>query len=84
MDRHEVFQNQWNQRKRFYKKCNYVIYYKDSTQYKNMVCDWKNDKTWKLVYQPGFKGQRGKKEEPERKCLIENANLMFEEGDEEK
>lgn len=84
VDRHEVFQNQWNQRKRFYKKCNYVIYYKDSTQYKNMVCDWKNDKTWKLVYQPGFKGQREKKEEPERKCLIENANLMFEEGDEEK
>ena len=44
-----------------------------------MVCDWKNDKTWKLVYQPGFKGQHGKKEEPERKCLIENAKLMFEE-----
>ena len=77
VDRHEVFQNQWNQRKRFYKKCNYVIYYKDSTQYKNMICDWKNDNTWKVVY---TKGQPSKEE---KKCLIQNVESLFRELDEE-
>lgn len=67
VDRHEVFQNQWNQRKRFYKKCNYRILMKDSTQYKNMICDWKTDKTWKSVYIPFKKGGIEKKE---FKCLI--------------
>lgn len=77
VDRHEVFQNQWNQRKRFYKKCNYVIYYKDSTQYKNMICDWKNDKTWKVVY---TKGQPSKEK---KTCLIQNVESLFRELDQE-
>lgn len=77
VDRHDIFQNQWNQRKRFYKKCNYVIYYKDSTQYKNMICDWKNDKTWKVV---STKGQPSKEE---KKCLIQNVESLFRELDEE-
>ena len=77
VDRHEVFQNQWNQRKRFYKKCNYVIYYKDSTQYKNMICDWKNDKTWKVI---STKGQPSKEK---KTCLIQNVESLFRELDEE-
>ena len=77
VDRHEVFQNQWNQRKRFYKKCNYVIYYKDSTQYKNMICDWKNDKTWKVVY---TKGQPSKEEKTGGTCLIQNVESLFREA----
>lgn len=83
VDRHEVFQNQWNQRKRFYKKCNYVIYYKDSTQYKNMICDWKNDKTWKVVYRPSTKGQPSKEEKTGGTCLIQNVESLFRELEEE-
>ena len=83
VDRHEVFQNQWNQRKRFYKKCNYVIYNKDSTQYKNMICDWKNDKTWKVVYRPSTKGQPSKEEKTGGTCLIQNVESLFRELEEE-
>lgn len=52
VDRHEIFQNQWKQRRRFYKKCNYRILATDSIQYKTMTLDWKNDKTWRRVYEP--------------------------------
>ena len=72
VDRHDVFQNQWTQRKRFYKRCNYAILYKDSTQYKTMNCDWKTDTTWKVVFKPFQKG--GTKEEAP-KCLINLKDL---------
>ena len=72
VDRHDVFQNQWTQRKRFYKRCNYAILYKDSTQYKTMNCDWKTDTTWKVVFKPFQKG--GDKEEAP-KCLINLKDL---------
>lgn len=52
VDRHEIFQNQWKQRRRFYKKCNYRILATDSIQYKTMTLDWKTDKTWRRVYEP--------------------------------
>ena len=73
VDRHDVFQNQWTQRKRFYKRCNYAILYKDSTQYKTMNCDWKTDTTWKVVFKPFQKG--GNKEEEAPKCLINLKDL---------
>lgn len=75
VDRHEVFQNQWNQRRRFYKKCNYAIYKKDSTQYKNMNCDWKTDKSWKLLFKPFQKGETQKEEKMIGKCLINLQDL---------
>jgi superfamily II DNA or RNA helicase len=52
VDTHDIFQNQWAQRRRFYKKCNYRILQIDSKNYTNMMLDWKEDKTWKVVYQP--------------------------------
>ena len=52
VDRHEIFQNQWKQRRRFYKKCNYRIIATDSIRYKGMNIDWKNDKTWNRVFDP--------------------------------
>jgi superfamily II DNA or RNA helicase len=52
VDTHDIFQNQWAQRRRFYKKCNYRILQIDSKNYTNMMLDWKEDKTWKVLYQP--------------------------------
>ena len=46
VDRHDIFQNQWRQRKSYYKKCNYNIRFNSSTQYKGFS-DLDN---WKLVY----------------------------------
>jgi superfamily II DNA or RNA helicase len=37
VDGHELFQNQWKQRMRYYKKCNYRIHKIDSTQYRGFV-----------------------------------------------
>jgi len=75
VDRHEIFQNQWHQRRRFYKKCNYRILYKDSTQYTTMSCDWANDKTWKVVFTPFQKGGIKTSDKEERKCLISIKDL---------
>jgi len=51
VDSHDLFQNQWTQRKRFYKKCNYKIIETTSAKYKNM--DDINDETvWKKVFEP--------------------------------
>ena len=52
VDKHDVFQKQWMQRRRFYKKCNYRIRQIDSTQYKGMSIDWETDKTWRRVFEP--------------------------------
>ena len=52
IDSHSIFQNQWTQRKKFYKKCNYIIRQIDSLQYTNMCIDWTTDTTWKCVFDP--------------------------------
>ena len=52
VDKHDIFQNQWAQRKRFYIKCNYRIRQIDSLNYKGMSLDWTTDQTWKRVYEP--------------------------------
>ncbi len=52
VDKHDIFQNQWVQRRRFYKKCNYRIRLIDSQSYKGMSIDWENDQTWKRVFEP--------------------------------
>jgi len=52
VDKHDVFQKQWMQRRRFYKKCNYRIRQIDSTQYKGMTINWETDKTWRRVFEP--------------------------------
>ena len=52
IDGHDLFQNQWTQRKRFYKKCNYRIRQIDSQKYAGMDIDWTTDQTWKRVFEP--------------------------------
>ena len=47
IDCHDIFQKQWVQRKRFYKKCNYKIFETNSNIYKDM--DMNN---WKCVFTP--------------------------------
>lgn len=84
IDSHDVFQNQWNQRKRFYKKCNYRIRQIDSRAYEankeKMSIDWDSDKTWKRVFEPVAKQEASansddeecvaKQTLSEKKCLI--------------
>ena len=52
VDSHDLFENQWKQRKRFYKKCNYRIREIDSTKYTNMMVDWDTDKLWTRSFDP--------------------------------
>jgi superfamily II DNA or RNA helicase len=52
IDSHDIFQNQWTQRKRFYKKCNYRIRQIESPKYLGMEIDWETDQTWKRVFEP--------------------------------
>ena len=55
VDSHDMFQNQWRQRKTFYRKCNYRIQQTDSRKYTNMV-----DTEWSVVFQPcAAKGASG-------------------------
>ena len=55
VDKHDIFQNQWAQRRRFYKKCNYRIRQIGSQEYSGMSLDWSTDNTWKKVYDPKTK-----------------------------
>jgi superfamily II DNA or RNA helicase len=88
IDSHDIFQNQWAQRKRFYKKSNYRIRQIDSAQYVNMKIDWDEDVTWKKVYEPKDKNSCNNKsvdsnEDKEQKtvfggkCLINISNLSL-------
>ena len=52
VDGHELFQNQWKQRLRYYRKCNYRVRKIDSEKYKDMSIDWKEDLTWKRIFEP--------------------------------
>jgi hypothetical protein len=49
VDKHETFQNQWQRRKTFYRKCGYRILSTDSVRYKGMV-DFGS--AWKNVFEP--------------------------------
>jgi superfamily II DNA or RNA helicase len=56
VDSHDLFQNQWKQRKRFYKKCNYRIREIDSKKYTGMTVDWDTDTLWKRSFDPKITG----------------------------
>jgi superfamily II DNA or RNA helicase len=47
VDAHDVFKNQWTQRRRFYKSCNYRILEIDSNQYQ-----LGSIRTWKKTFEP--------------------------------
>lgn len=63
IDSHELFQNQWIKRKRYYKKNDYFIYNVDSDKYTNMI-----DTQWNISYDPSNK-KTDKKSKPN--CLIQ-------------
>jgi superfamily II DNA or RNA helicase len=78
VDQHESFQNQWAQRRRFYKKCNYRIRQILSTDYAGMSIDWATDQSWKRVFEPkesiqnDSAGAVDEDDEPKQgKCLID-------------
>jgi superfamily II DNA or RNA helicase len=75
IDNHDLFKNQWNQRKRFYKKNSYRIMEIDSTKYKNMEID----DLWKKTYEPKEKSNvPDETDEPQHlnpigKCVIDTS-----------
>jgi len=80
VDSHDLFQNQWKQRRVFYKKANYRIRQIDSNKYTNMCLDWDNDKSWTHVFEPKKMNEETPKclndeDAPIRKCLISLDNL---------
>jgi superfamily II DNA or RNA helicase len=82
VDSHDLFQNQWKQRRQFYKKCNYRINQIDSRKYTDMT----NTSSWPSVFEP--KKQKVVEETPkvcgstgtifEGKCLINIDNINLE------
>lgn len=52
VDSHDLFQNQWRQRKTYYRKCNYRIRSIDSTHYRGFMMDLATDSTWLRVFEP--------------------------------
>jgi hypothetical protein len=83
VDSHELFENLWKQRKRFYKKCNYKIREIDSKKYAGMNLDWNEDKTWTRSFDPKIKNNSSDEDEKEDKpssipgkCLINISGLV--------
>jgi len=74
VDSHDIFQNQWQQRRRFYKKCGYAIKTTDSDLYKGMTAT-----NWKTVWQPKETNTTCNmvSDEPPKKCLLNIAALGF-------
>jgi superfamily II DNA or RNA helicase len=82
VDSHDLFQNQWKQRRQFYKKCNYRINQIDSRKYTDMT----NTSSWPSVFEP--KKQKVVDETPkvcgstgtifEGKCLIKMDDIDLE------
>lgn len=70
VDKHDIFQNQWRQRKTFYRKCNYYIRSITNQKYAGMAINWKTDYSWKRVFDPRITGANFD-DKTERKCLIE-------------
>jgi len=75
LDGHDLFQNQWRQRKRYYRKCNYRIEQTDSTQY---------PRGWITTFSPkGGGGPKDDDEEPPAKCLVRWTGTAEEEASED-
>jgi superfamily II DNA or RNA helicase len=86
LDSHDLFQNQWKQRRQFYKKCNYRIRQINSLKYNGMKLNWDEDKTWIAVYEPkqristSCEEDEGESKFPKnpilsRKCMIDFSGL---------
>lgn len=70
VDRHDVFQNQFKQRKTFYRKCNYRIVSMDSVRYNGFPEDYM--KSWTKVFEPKVAANFSQENSnaSERKCLV--------------
>lgn len=78
VDRHDIFQNQFRQRKTFYRKCNYRIVSTDSVRYQGFPEDYM--KSWTKVFEPRVSvnpksNDLETEEKIERKCLIQIENI---------
>jgi superfamily II DNA or RNA helicase len=77
VDQHDLFQKQWFQRRRFYKKCQYRIRQIDSDRYAGMTLDWEKDQTWRRVFEPAPGADSSSSDEEaepslaSRRCLID-------------
>ena len=81
IDKHSPFQNQWQQRKRYYKKCNYLIKSINSNHYNNMLDYSDNSSRWNVIFDPSKRKHTNKKDncshnidendnDDDYKCLI--------------
>jgi hypothetical protein len=68
VDAHGIFQNQWAQRRRYYKKCNYHITQINSVAYRGM--DEEDREHWKSVFTAGQKKNKENEDDDEHKCLV--------------
>jgi intracellular sulfur oxidation DsrE/DsrF family protein len=59
VDKHDVFQNQWTKRRRYYKRCEYTIKMMDSERYSGFSEE--SLKAWKLVYRAAKNSAAGAK-----------------------
>jgi len=83
VDQHDLFQKQWFQRRRFYKKCQYRIRQIDSDRYTGMTLDWETDRTWRRVFEPtpgadslsSSDDETGEPSLASRRCLVDWAEL---------
>lgn len=64
IDSHDHFSNQWNARKKFYKKNGYFIQMVSSKDYVDMT----NESPWKILYDPETSTSNSKEDKP--KCLL--------------
>ena len=72
VDKHDVFQNQWTKRRRYYKKCEYTIRMTDSEKYAGFSEEAL--KSWKLVY------RAAKNSGTAKKCAAASLGRAEEEG----
>ena len=79
IDKHDPFQKQWQQRRRYYKKCNYLIKHISSSNYKNMLDYSDETSDWDVLFDPskpgkskgnGSKSSSSDNTKEEYKCLI--------------
>jgi len=73
VDKHDVFQNQWAKRRRYYKKCGYTIKSVDSERYKG----FSDMNGWKLVYKSAAAAS------VKTKCVKESPDLEEDSEDDE-
>ena len=71
LDTHRLFQNQWNKRKNYYKKCKYLIKTTDSFKYIGMNDDGDE---WKTIFNPVIVAPT-KSETTSMGCLIKLPDL---------